>query len=197
MKDAISGQFLHRLWNQQRYFGIGPNSIRKTSMNCMIGIEIRPVYMTPSSKRWKIVLKRIRNKLHHLHRLLIITCLRSYMMCRHLLYSIMLQRAMGIRQEKSGKLVTRPNVIALNLSAPQQNKPCIAKICKSCHQLHLRILKNMNLTCWKFKVYFEPCDVTDVWKSKCWCVFNHQWVRVIIQRQFFCHVLSQCHLKIY
>ena len=102
VRDPISGQFLQRLWNQQRYFGIGPNSIRKTSMNCMIGIEIRPVYMTPSSKRWKIVLKRIRNKLHHLHRLLIITCLRSYMMCRHLLYSIMLQRAMGIRQEKSG-----------------------------------------------------------------------------------------------
>ena len=133
-------------------------------MNCMIGIEIRPVYMTPSSKRWKIVLKRIRNKLHHLHRLLIITCLRSYMMCRHLLYSIMLQRAMGIRQEKSGNQTQR---YCAYFECSQQNKPCIAKICKSCHQLHLRILKNMNLTCWKFKIYFEPCDVTDVWKSKC------------------------------
>ena len=133
-------------------------------MNCMIGIEIRPVYMTPSSKRWKIVLKRIRNKLHHLHRLLIITCLRSYMMCRHLLYSITLQRAIGKR-----KVVNRPNVIGLILSACSPTKQTVPKICKkiSCHQLQLRILKNVNLTCWKFKVYFEPCDVTDVWKSKC------------------------------
>lgn len=75
----------------------------------MIGIEIRPVHMTPSSKRWTIVLKRIRNKLHHLHLLLLIsTCLRSYMMCRHLLYSIMLQRAMGRR-----KVVTRPKLLRL------------------------------------------------------------------------------------
>eukprot|EP00093_Oithona_nana_P008986 08986.XXX_149264_149503_1 [CDS] Oithona nana genome sequencing. len=78
-------------------------------MNCMIGIGIRPVHMTPSSKRWTIVLKRIRNKLHHLHLLLLIsTCLRSYMMCRHLLYSIMLQRAMGRR-----KVVTRPKLLRL------------------------------------------------------------------------------------
>ena len=110
-------------------------------MNCMIGIEIRPVYMTPSSKRWKIVLKRIRNKLHHLHRLLIITCLRSYMMCRHLLYSITLQRAIGKR-----KVVNRPNVIGLILSACSPTKQTVPKICKIDRKL---VVTSCNWEFWK------------------------------------------------